>query len=73
MQKWEAERKATQEERKKQLEKLFAEKKALETRINETVKKLENLKQSKDDIRSKQENSIAKITEEVFSSFPTML
>jgi len=65
MQKWEAERKATQEERKKQLEKLFAEKKALETRINETVKKLENLKQSKDDIRSKQENSIAKITEEL--------
>ncbi|EME32735.1 uncharacterized protein Gasu_01000 [Galdieria sulphuraria] len=65
MQKLEAERKSSQEERKKELEKLFEEKKSLETKINETSKELERLKQSKDDIRTKQEISIAKISEEL--------
>lgn len=73
MQKVEAEKKLVQDERKKELEKLLAEKKTLENHITETVQQLERLKQSKEDIRTKQENSIAKITEEVSCTLPTLL
>ncbi|GJQ09152.1 hypothetical protein GpartN1_g6660.t1 [Galdieria partita] len=65
MQKLDAERKSSQEERKKQLEKLFDDKKTLDNKVNETIKQLERLKQTKDDIRTKQESSIAKISEEL--------
>eukprot|EP00871_Galdieria_phlegrea_P003391 jgi/Galph1/4052/GphlegSOOS_G2733.1 len=65
LEKSEQDRRKFLEEKRKELEQLLGERKLLEAKIEAAGKEIEKSKQSKDDIRAKQEATIAKITEEL--------